>query len=710
MKKPKKSSRKSSFLHLAKISFSLLITSVLAAYIYFNLGLPSIFSLDKIPIPASTLILARDGSLLYEIHGERRRLILSYGTIPKNVINATLATEDKNFYRHFGVDPFRLLKALVVNLQSGKILQGGSTITMQLAKNRYLDSRQTVTRKIKEIILASKLELKYSKKQILTFYLNEAPYGSNAYGIESAARLYFDKHAEDLNLAETAALAALPKAPTVYSPYGQNMELLLWRKDNILEQMTKLGMITNQELSEAKAQKLTFVPRRESITAPHFVMYVREKLVEEFGEDEVEKGGLVVRTTLDPAIQAKVEEVTSQSGKILRKVGASNLSAVVTAPQTGQVLAMVGSRDFFDSRIEGQVNTATALRQPGSSIKPLIYATAFDNGLSPASVFFDLPTSFGDQLSRKPYRPQNYDGQFRGAINLRTALANSLNIPSVKVLALTGLDKFLDKAEEIGITTLKDRKQFGLSLVLGGGDIKLVELTGAYGALANQGKFVEVSPFLEIKKEGEVLKTFDDKKSQQVFSGEAAFQVTDILTDKKARRPVFGFIKTLEVPEHQVAVKTGTTQKYRDAWTIGYTPDLAVGVWVGNNYNRSLVRGSAGAIAAAPIWQGIFKKLLEGQSPTDFKRPDSLSEYTVSTSIGRHKEWLASWQIIERKNRLFAQNEIDFKPYWLKTYTLVKKEEPPKPPEETPESSEPPQESPKPSQETPQPQPQPTTN
>jgi len=639
------------------------MTLLFLLLIYYSKDLPTPSKIKRIKPVESTKILDRNGNLLYAIHGEENRIVLKSDEIPQLVKQATVATEDKNFYKHFGLDLRGILRAARYNLTHKGKIQGGSTLTQQYIKNALLSPEKTFSRKFKEAILAVELEILYSKDEILTMYLNEIPYGSNAYGIEAAANTFFNKKAKDLNLAEISLLVSLPKAPTYYSPYGNHTDELEERRRYVLERMLAQGYITKAQKQEAENTKLNLVPRRESIQAPHFVMYIREILANKYGERVLSTAGLRVTTTLDLKKQKIAEEVISHWAPInYKKAKAQNAALVAIDPQTGQILAMVGSKDYFDKSIDGNVNVATALRQPGSSFKPIVYATAFENEWAPASVLFDLKTDFGGG-----YNPDNYDGKTRGPVTIRTALANSLNIPAVKMLALVGLNNVLEKSRQYGITTLnKPSSVYGLSLVLGGGEVKLLELTSAYTVFANNGYRNELTGILKIEdSKGKVLESYKKTKAKKVIPPEVAYQISSILSDNAARAEVFGTRSSLYFPNRTVAAKTGTTDAFRDAWTIGYTPSLTTGVWVGNNDNSSMSgsRG-AGAMAAAPIFHDFMVKALADTPNEEFQRPSTIQEVVVDALTGKlpvtggntRKDIFAPWQV--PKERAFAKGTV----------------------------------------------------
>lgn len=596
--------------------------SILGVFAYYSKDLPNPEKISQRQIIQSTKIYDRTGeTLLYDIHGEEKRTIISFSEIPQRVKDATIIAEDDNFYHHFGLDLKGIIRAFLANFRGKKIKQGGSTITQQFIKNAILSSERTLTRKIKEAILSIELEIKYSKDEILGFYLNQVPYGSNAYGIEAAAITFFEKHARDLTLAESAVLAILPQAPSYFSPYGSHPEELKLRQEHILDRMASFGYINKTQADEAKKEELKFA-KSKGIKAPHFVMYVREYLDERYGKDFVEKGGLKVYTTLDWDIQKLAEDVISKRSEENRKKYNSNNAALVAIdPKTGQILTMVGSKDYFGEPLpkkcisgknclfDPNVNVTVRPRQPGSSFKPIAYATAFKKGFTPDTIVFDLETEFAVE-GAESYKPKNYDGKFRGPITFRQALGQSLNVPSVKVLYLAGVNETINTAEDLGITTLKDRSRYGLSLVLGGGEILLLEETSAFSVFAADGIKHPISSILKIEDgEGKILEEYQDKPIK-VLDAQIARLISDILSDDEARAPIFGSHSNLYLEERPVAVKTGTTQENRDGWTIGYTPSLVAGVWAGNNDNTPMPKGD-GVYVAAPIWNEFMKRAYE---------------------------------------------------------------------------------------------------
>jgi len=595
------------------------IIAILSAFAYVAKDLPNPNQINARQITESTKIFDRTGQiLLYDIHGEEQRTIISPEQIPDYIKWATVAIEDESFYKHQGIDFKAIIRAFWANLTNRTISQGGSTITQQLIKNSILSSSRTYKRKIKEIILALQTEHSFSKDQILSMYLNQIPYGSNAYGIEAAAQTFFQKNAQELNLAESALLAALPQAPTYYSPYGSHPEELRNKQTKILDKMAQLGYISQEEADQAKQTNLWFA-KSGSIKAPHFVMFVKEYLAAKYGDATLEQDGLKVITTLDMNLQNIAEEAVASAN--LKQFKARNAALAAIDPKTGQILAMVGSRDYFDIHNDGNVNVTIRPRQPGSSFKPFVYATAFKKGFSPETIIFDLETNFGPDGSGQNYIPQNYSEKFSGPVTMRQALACSINVASVKVLYLAGVKDSIKTAQDLGITTLTDPNRYGLSLVLGGGEITLLEETAAYGVLANDGIRHQTNPILRIEdKSGKVLEEFKPE-GKRVIDKEITRLLTDVLSDNEARRPTFGPNSPLYLGARPVAAKTGTTQEYRDAWLIGYTPSLVAGVWVGNNDNSKMQNIAAGARAAGPIWHEFMTKALANTLIEEFSKP-----------------------------------------------------------------------------------------
>jgi len=614
----------------------------------------------------STKIFDRTGTvLLYEIHGEEKRTIVSFEEIPDYLKKATIAIEDKNFYSHSALDWRGILRAFFVNITKGGIYQGGSTITQQVAKTAFLTPERTFTRKIKESILAFWLEKQYSKDEILNFYLNLVPYGGNAYGVEAASQLYFGKHVKDLSLAESAYLASLPKAPSYYSPWGSHRDELEQRKDYVIKTMHELGFIDDEEEKRALAEKVAFLSQSSSsIRSPHFSMMVKSYLADKYGEEMVNNGGLKVITSLDWDIQQIAEQaIATGAQKNTELYKGKNAALVAQDAKTGQILALVGSKDYFDVANDGNFNVATqGLRQPGSALKPFVYLTAFQKGYAPQSVVFDTPTNF-DTTGANPYEPKNFDGLFRGPVNFRQALSQSLNVPSVKVLYLAGLNDSLKNLSKFGITTLNDPNRFGLSLVLGGGEIKLIELVNAYATLAQEGVRHSQSFILEVDDQnGKVLEKYSDIATQVADPQETRL-VTNILADAEARRPLYQNSFNLTIfPEPQldgvnrdVALKTGTTEDFRDAWAFGYTPSFVVGVWAGNNDNTPMQKQAGSVLAAVPIWHDFLSQVFE-------KYPNKIpiEYFNEPAPVEETKPMLNGQFIIQENNQLTAHSILYF--------------------------------------------------
>lgn len=598
-----------------------------------SLKLPDLSSLDERKVEQSVKIYDRTGSvLLYDLHDNVQRTVVPLSQISPNIQHATVAIEDPGFYQHGGIDPKAILRAVVGHLTFGILVpvSGGSTITQQVIKGTVLTTDQTIARKFKEWILALKLDHSVSKDQILEIYLNQAPYGGAIYGAEQASETFFNKHASDLDVAEAAYLAAVLPAPTYYSPYGNHKDALDARKDLVLSKMLEHGYLTQEEYDAAKAEKVEFQQQRDSsIQAPHFVFYVRQYLEDKYGPDALEQSGWTVTTSLDADLQAKAEEIVRENAlSNTEKFNASNAGMIALNPQNGQILVMVGSRNYFDQQIDGNFNVTLAERQPGSTFKPFAYSEAFLKGYTPDTVVFDVHTQF--QTTCAPdnytsdgecYSPVNYDGQFRGPMTLRNALAQSINVPAIKVLYLAGIADTLRLAKAMGISTLGDPNQYGLTLVLGGGEVTLLDMTSAYGVFANNG--IRVPPVAVLKIEdsqGQVIEDNTNPVGSQVLPAFAAQEISDILSDTVARAPL-GENSLFSFGARDVAVKTGTTNDYRDAWTVGYTPNLAVGVWAGNNDNSSMVKKVSGFIVG-PMWSQFMNYALQKTPVESFIRTE----------------------------------------------------------------------------------------
>ena len=598
------------------------VAAGLSAFAYFSKDLPNPERLTERQLIQSTRIYDREGKvLLFDIHNEKKRTMVNLEDIPAHISFAAIAAEDENFYKHNGFDLKGITRAFFTNLKEGKIKQGGSTITQQLVKNAILTPERTITRKIKELILSWEIERRFTKEDILQLYLNEIPYGSNVYGIEAAAQSIFNTPATDLTISQSALLASLPKAPTYYSPYGLHKEELMDRHDKTLKKMFDLGYIYEEDYEQALNEELIF-STPNPIKAPHFVMYVKEQLVEMFGDRLVEEGGLKVTTTLDIELQQLAEDIiVEESQKNLTNYDAKNSALVALNPNTGEILAMVGSRDYFDVNNDGNVNVTLRPRQPGSSMKPFAYATAFKKGYTPETVVFDLETNFGEDGQGNEYIPGNYDDKFRGPLTMRQCIQMSVNVCSVKTLYLAGIGDTLKTAKDLGLETFADESRFGLSLVLGGGEVKLLEHVNAYGTFATSGVHYPNFPIVKVEdQEGNVIFK-QEIEGKQAIDEEIARTITDVLSDNKARAPVFGSNSNLYLGARPVAAKTGTTSEYRDAWLVGYTPQLAVGVWTGNNDNTPMKKDASGGRVAGPIWNRFMREALEGEEIIEFIPP-----------------------------------------------------------------------------------------
>ena len=621
-----------------------LLSGFFLVFFYIFYQLPNPYKLkDFQTTPLSTQILDRNGKLLYDIYKEQNRTSIQLKNIPKFVSEATIAIEDKDFYKHGGISFFSgMLRAFKDSLLTGRV-QGGSTLTQQLIKTSLLTSERTIRRKIREIILAMMTEKIYEKDEILEMYLNQVPYGGAAYGIEQASLLYFNKPAKELNLPEAAFLAGLPQAPSLYSPY-LNPKLSFSRKNTVLKKMFDQKYIDKKTYDKAISQKLDIRPPKNIIKAPHFVFYIKKLLEEKYGVETVEVGGLKVTTTLDLDIQEAAEKTLKEELEKVEDLNISNGAVLVTRPPTGEILAMIGSVDYFATG-SGAFNVVTAERQPGSSIKPINYAIGIDRKLvTAATVFIDSPTCFSASGQPKGYCPVNYDGKFHGPQALRFSLGNSFNIPAVKMLAFNGVKEFVASSSAFGITSFKDPKNYGLALTLGGGEVKMTEMAQAFSSFANRGKVKKLTEILKVEdKLGKILYKFSDpnyvkdiKKpmtapsslsisGKNAISPETAFIISHILLDDNARSQSFGTGSYLSVSGHAVSVKTGTTDDKRDNWTIGYTPNFLTAVWVGNNDNSPMNPWlTSGVSGAAPIWNKVMKYVLKDQPDLWPIRPETV--------------------------------------------------------------------------------------
>ena len=612
-----------------------LVSLILIAYFSFLIfkDLPSPTKLLNRQQSLSTKIYDRNGTLLYKIYRGKNRTPISLKALPAFVIQATIAIEDKDFYHHNGLSLRGIIRAVYQNIILGE-KTGGSTITQQLVKNALLSPEKTWRRKIKEAVLALLVEKKYSKDQILEMYFNEVGYGGSTYGIEEASQTYFSKSASELNLAEASLLAGLPASPTRFSPFGHNPETAKGRQEIVLRRMVEDGYISEEEMQKALSQKISFASQETEIFAPHFVMFVKDLLVEKYGENMVEEGGLEVKTSLDLGIQETAQKIVNEEIKKLGNLHITNGAALVTNPKTGEILAMIGSKNYFTKDIDGNVNVTTSLRQPGSSIKPINYSIALENGFTPATLIDDSPITY-KVPGQPPYSPENYDRRFHGEVPLRIALGSSYNVPAVKVLAAFGVKKMIARGTEMGITSWTDPSRYGLSLTLGGGEIKMTDIAVVYGVLANSGIRVNLNPILEVKDgSGKILEKNSQGEETPVLNPGTAFLLTNILSDNNARTPAFGPNSQLFIPARPVAVKTGTTQNMRDNWTIGYTPSRLTAVWVGNNDNTPMSYVASGVTGASPIWRKIMDNILQNQTIEEFPRPEEITEVEICQTTG----------------------------------------------------------------------------
>lgn len=618
-----------------------LIGAILAGTVFMiwaaSLKTPDLQSFDDRLLGQSTKIYDKTGTvLLYDLNQNLRRTTIPFNTISPYIKQATIAIEDVDFYNHGGIKATSIIRAILVNIFSLQYSQGGSTITQQVVKNSLLTTDKSISRKLKEWVLSIKLEQTTDKDTILNMYLNESPYGGNIYGVEEASEAYFNKKASDVTLAEAAYLAALPQAPSLYSPYGNNKKLLVDRKNLVLKKMYENGFITEDAYSQALKEEVTFQPRvLGGIKAPHFVMFVKDYLEQKYGEKMVQAGGFKVITTLDWNLQQKAEAIVKD---YVIKTGvptykATNAALVATDPRTGQILTMVGSRDYFDKDIEGNFNVATAHRQPGSAFKPFVYATAFMKGMTPDTPVYDVPTQFNASCNtqNKPvngnatcYAPQNYEGGYKGLMSIRSALAQSRNIPAVRILHVAGVDDSINTAEVMGVSNLSGADQYGLSLALGGAEVSPLDMAAAYGVFANSGLKATITPILKIESnDGDVIEEYATS-TKQVIPQQAALLINDVLADPNARAPLFG---ARYFGDRQVAIKTGTTNSSRDAWMLGYTPSISIAAWMGNNNNTPMAQ-QASARIIGPLWKQFADYALTKVPDETFQEPDPIATST----------------------------------------------------------------------------------
>ncbi len=605
------------------IAFCLILVISYHGYLFIN-DLPSPKSIGVLNFAQSTHLYDRNGKLLYEIYRDVNRTSIKVKDLPPYVVQATIAIEDKHFYSHKGVSFFGGILRAAKDTYKTKELQGGSTITQQLVKSALLSPERTVERKLKEITLAVWTEQMYSKEQIMEMYLNQVPYGGAAYGIEEASKVYFGKSAKYLTLNEAALLAGLPQAPSLYSPFV-NPKAAESRRNIVLKNMYDLGYISKKDRDSALLAAVEIQPQKTNINAPHFVFYTRNAMEEQYGSKVVEEGGFKVITSLDLDIQKKAEQILSEELEKVKDLNVSNGGIIVLNPKTGEILAMVGSNNYFNET-DGAFNVTTALRQPGSTLKPMLYAMALERGLTAATVIDDSPIVFANP-GGEPYRPVNYDGAYHGRVTMRYALSNSYNVPAVKVLNMMGVQPFVDFAKEMGIDSWQDSSRFGLSLSLGGGEVSLVDLAQVYSVFATGGYRTEPTPFKRIIDDKErIVYDSNSNNGVQVLDQGVAYIISDILSDNVARQQTFGLQSALNIPGHTVAVKTGTTNDKKDNLTVGYTPEFLVAVWVGNNDNTPMHPTlTSGITGAAPIWNRVMTYLIEEKSEgIEFKAPNNV--------------------------------------------------------------------------------------
>lgn len=605
-------------------SFSFMFIFFPFSVFVFAQNLPNPKELTDRDIAQTTKIYDRNGNLLFQIYANENRTLVPLEKIPRNLIYATISIEDKDFYSNPGFDVKAITRAAISNL-SGEPLQGGSTITQQLIKSSLLTPEVTISRKVKEIILAFWAERIYTKDQILEMYFNQVPYGGTSWGAQAAAEVYFGKDVSELTLAESAFLAGMTRAPSIYSPYGSTPTLWKKRQEEVLSRMHQLGYINKEQRENALKEELAFESVQTPIYSPHFVMYVRDLLVRKYGIAMVEKGGLKVVTTLDGNVQDMAEKIVSEEVIKHSLYNISNGAALVTNPKNGDVLGMVGSKDYDDPN-GGKVNITTSLRQPGSSIKPVTYSAALTQGFTAATIIDDSPITYRSPSGGPSYSPVNYDGRFHGRVPVRIALANSYNIPAVKTLDRVGVTNMLALGKNMGIDSWNEPDRYGLAITLGAAEVRMTDMAEVYGTLANLGQRVDLDPILKITDyKGNIIQEKKDSSGEQVLPKAVSFIISDILADNRARSQEFGPSSALNIPGKTVSVKTGTTDNKRDNWTIGYTPDVLVATWVGNNDNSPMSQALASGITgAAPIWNRIMNNLLRERADVKQGLPEDV--------------------------------------------------------------------------------------
>lgn len=711
------SSRIFLYSRLSRLAFFGLIGGIVLTiflFIFYSRDLPTPSKLSSSNLSQSTRILDRNGVVLYDIYGDQNRTYVELKDIPKTLQQATIAIEDKDFYKNEGFSVTGFLRGIIIDPILRQRVTGGSTITQQLVKNALLTSERSIPRKIKELILAIQVDKKYSKDQILELYLNVAPYGGTNVGVETASEQYFGKKAKDLNLLESAVLAGFPQSPSIYSPYGEYPTAYIGRTKDVLRRMREDGFITKSQEQRALAQlpKMKFLEKTQSIKAPHFSFYVKKLLVDKFGENLVEQGGLTIETTLDYKLQQTAEKIVKEEVDNARNLKVGNGAVVVLDPKSGEILSMVGSKDFFATEsatigtkkapFEGQFNVMTqGHRQPGSSIKPAMYATALEKGYTASALIMDTKTVFPDQ-GGKDYTPVNYDGKYHGPVQMRFALGSSLNIPAVKMQALVGIKSTLETAYRMGISTFSPSddnvKKFGLSITLGGGEVIPLELATAYSSFANGGYRVPETPILKVTdRSGKVLFKKEDVSKNRAISPEVAFIISHILTDNNARLITFGVNSFLNTGK-TIAVKTGTTDDKRDNWAIGWTPSVLVAAWVGNNDNSPMGGIASGVTGATPIWRRVILEALKNKPNEEFAKPDNVIAISVDSYAGglpvegrptRSEYFIKGTEpqgaspvymkikvSKEDNKKIASQSEIDHGQYETKNFVVFKENDP----------------------------------
>ena len=641
------------FFRVVLVLMGLGVIGILVLFVYFSKDLPTPSKVVRRE-GYSSKVYDRNGKPLFDIYEQAKRDPVALADVPDYLKKATVAVEDKDFYKHKGFDPLTPLRIIKNMFYFGKVT-GGSTLTQQLTRNVLLTTERSLTRKIKELILSIQIDAKYSKDEILGMYLNEAPYGGNSWGVGPAAQQYFNKSVKDLSLTECVILAGLPQLPSIYSPFSKTPTAYINRTNHVLTRMVEDGYI-NKDLADKTMEEVKnykFVNENSTMKAPHFVFWIKDLLAEKYGQEVVDAGGLKITTTLDLDLQEQAEKVVSEEVDKAVNLGISNGASLVLDPTNGQVLAMVGSRGYFSDKTDGNYNVVTqALRQPGSAIKPITYLAGIKKGMTAATMIMDTPVSFAGVGAQKDYNPQNYNGKFNGPMSLRNALGNSINTTAVKVLATVGVKDMLALAYEMGLSTLEPTKEnlsrFGLAVTLGGAEVKMIDLAAAYTAFANGGTSMKAIGILKVEdRNGRVLEEYKVPEGKKVMTPQEAFIISNILSDNSARELTFGAVNGLQISGYQVAVKTGTTNDKKDNWAIGWTPNLLSVVWVGNNDNTPMGKIASGVSGATPIWKKIMLGVLPKRDKQDFSIPngivnldvDKVSGYLAHDNFATKKEY-----------------------------------------------------------------------